>query len=858
MFWNETLSIILFTLLSCSSPNGPNGNTPSIQQIGIGDNSGFSRGVSSRPALRLLNDLDNVVLTLANTNLPENYEVPTSYTLDRDWDYEGSRSSRLSVFSHPSPISLDRNSYSRPPEGVSLTRGERELSFVNLPSRSSRPGWDISRGEIYYTTSDEPSEWELFPTLHFQDELELQNRLNLQSSGLTPEEFVSYELSSGGVTRPALLLPAPSSATWTVTPTESSRFSTSLHIASRSVSFGPQSDGVEFTVDANGVELFNENVSLGQTVDVSVDLSSLAGQQVSLTLRSEPLRNGHFDHLMLASPMITSTENDSPRRVIVIGLDTLRYDALTQHGQPLDTSSALNDFASGATIFENALTSAPRTRPSFRTVLSGRYPLPAMDAPQLGEMMQDAGFVTAGVTANVHLVPRFNFNAGADYWHYENGVDAEIEIERAKNWLTDNASQDSYLFLHLMDPHVFYRAPNPYLDMYVTFPPENLSEDMNRWHITSLTERGEVNEVDMNWLRGRYFGEVAYMSDQLAQFLAWVDELEGENLIVIQSDHGEEFWEHGGFEHNHTLYQELVHAVLWIRPPNGAGQRITERVGTVDIVPTILDFVGIPRVDWPPVDGVSLAPLMDSGPRGDRADSLRETLNERPHPVGFLMYDKELWAVVADDHKYIIQTYNGEEQLYDLAADPNEQIDILANVEQSRIDHFHQRLSAATGWPVGRGWRFEIQRTGEGFTVEFSEPVIAQILDPESDRERRANVEWGDTAPTSIEDIGDIITSPDSKTIRFEPNTRGRGIVAVIAPEGTTATIVTGDERTDLAQDVVTINNRQNRIVVTPGAVILPQDSVAARLKAAAESEGENDEADDSSLEALRALGYIE
>jgi hypothetical protein len=151
-----------------------------------------------------------------------------------------------------------------------------------------------------------------------------------------------------------------------------------------------------------------------------------------------------------------------------------------------------------------------------------------------------------------------------------------------------------------------------------------------------------------------------------------------------------------------------------------------------------------------------------------------------------------------------------------------------------------------------------VQRANGGFTVEFSQPVVAQILDPESDRERRANVEWGSTVSSTIEDIGNLIISNDGATLRFEPHTRGRGVVAVIAPDGVTATIITGDERTDLAQDVVTINNRQHRIVVTPGAVILPQDSVAARLKSDAEAESENEEADIGSLEALRALGYIE
>jgi len=851
------VSIILLAFLGCST-SLEQGQDLSNTDGSLGDNTSFSRGPSEQPAMRLLNSLDDVVLTITESNLPEDFEVPNSYTLEGGWNYEGSRGSRQSVWAHESPIQFDRKNYSRAPEGVSLSRGDRELSFTNLPSRTSRPGWDISQGSIYYTTADEPSEWEQAPTLHFQDEVLLQDRLNFNSSNLTEEEFISYDLSIGGITQPGMLLPAPSTASWNVTPPTNGVFSTSLRIASRAVSFGPQSDGVRFVVEANGVELFSENVSIDQVVDVEVDLSDFAGQESNITLKSLPLGNSDFDHLIAASPMITSNDNDSPRRVIVIGLDTLRYDALSQHGQTLDTSSALDDFARGATIFENALTSAPRTRPSFRTVLSGRYPLPAMNAPQLGEIMQSAGFVTAGVTANVHLVPRFNFNAGSDYWHYENGVDAEVEIDRAKSWLSEHESQDSYLFLHLMDPHVFYRAPSSYLDMYVTFPPESLSEDMNRWQITSLTNRGEVSEVDKQWLRGRYFGEVAYMADQLAQFLAWVDALEGENLIVIQSDHGEEFWEHGGFEHNHTLYQELVHAVLWIRPPNGAGQRITERVGTVDIVPTVLDFVGIPRFEWPELDGVSLAPLMDSGSRGDASDSLRETLNARPHPVGFLMYDRERWAVVADEHKYIIQTYNGEEELYDLTSDPGEHVNIMDNVDQDRIEHFRERLSTATGWPVGHGWRFDIQRTRESFSVEFSNPIDAQILDPEADRQRRANIEWGDRAPATVEDIGTLIVSDDGLSVRFEPGSRGRGVLAVVAPEGTTATIITGDERTELAQDVVTINNRQHRIVAEPGAVILPLDSVLARLQAAEEEDGENEEADDSSLDALRALGYIE
>src|SRR6185503_17166325 len=138
-------------------------------------------------------------------------------------------------------------------------------------------------------------------------------------------------------------------------------------------------------------------------------------------------------------------------------------------------------------------------------------------------------------------------------------------------------------------------------------------------------------------------------------------------LVVVVSDHGEEFWEHGGVEHGHTLYDEVLHVVWLMRWPDAlrAGTRLTDMVSTVDLVPTVVELAGIAPGDE--TDGVSLVPALNGEPSMPRA-----LISEN------LLFAEERVSMRTATAK-LVRWANGKEEVYDLRHDPGEQRDLAGD-----------------------------------------------------------------------------------------------------------------------------------------------------------------------------------
>ena len=810
-----------------------------------------------RLPIRLSARLEEAQIDLPASNLPADTPLPGQFPLSGSWSAMGAENNHgLRVWTHKLPVRLKAKQHARAPEGVRILVNNEAVAFANLPSSTRRAGWDINDDQILLLSKENPGR-STPPVLVMEAERALQERVNFSSSGLSGPDFVRHELTFDGVTRTGLLLPAPGALTWTLDLPEEALLELHTAMIPRVLSEARKSDGVHFAVRVGDAELFKVSLDANDEFKShQIDLSEYSGQTVQLQFQSLSEENSDFDHLFVGEPLVWGKTEAEPRRVIIVGLDTLRYDSVTQHGYERDTTQGLQAIADRSLIFDNAYTPAPRTRPSFRTVLTGRLPYPAVTATGIAEVLRNVGFTTAGITANVHLVPRFGFNRGFDFWQFENSVDADIELKRAKTWLSENQDRDSFLFLHLMDPHNFYRAPGSYKNRYVRGEPDNLEITMNRWKVNSLQRAGKVTQADKDFFLDRYDGEVAYMADQLGEFLSWVYSLPGDTLVVLQSDHGEEFWEHGGYEHNHTLYQEVVHGLLWVIPPAGYGgpnNHSTVPTGLVDIVPTILDALDVPEAIRPATDGISLAPLFDAG-RSDEVAELTSRLEARRIPIGHLMYDKERWAVVADDHKYIIQTYSGKHELYDLASDPSESKNLIQAQSPAELAHWHQALEEATGWPTGTGWRMHLLSGTEAFELEFSNPIEARTLDPESGKSRRANLMWGETAPVSPDDVAILHFNEEKTRMHVQPGTANKGRIGIVAPPDTEVTVIFKGQKTVLGANQQRVILEGLALKFVPGSVILPLDSIRNYV-GTTESSGD---ARTEDLSALQALGYVQ
>jgi len=316
--------------------------------------------------------------------------------------------------------------------------------------------------------------------------------------------------------------------------------------------------------------------------------------------------------------------------VILISIDTLRADHLGCYGYGGGTSPNLDGLAAECTLFERALSQAPWTLPSHASLLTSLYPAtcgvelasmfrfapPRSDvlAPAhstLAEVLGASGYRTAALVSAFWLGPGFGLEQGFERHEFRKGELATTGlVDAGMEWLEAAGARPSFLFLHLFDVHE-YAAPE-------TFRPGRSTADWER--LERLTDRAapnlfdNISEDELRLLREGYDTAVRYVDHEVGRLLAWLkaeDRWES-TLIVLLSDHGEEFWEHGGTGHGFTLYEEQLHVPLLVKAPLEAGLgppgRVAEPVGLIDVMPTILDLVG---TEVPPdLEGRSLRPLI--------------------------------------------------------------------------------------------------------------------------------------------------------------------------------------------------------------------------------------------------------
>jgi arylsulfatase A-like enzyme len=212
-----------------------------------------------------------------------------------------------------------------------------------------------------------------------------------------------------------------------------------------------------------------------------------------------------------------------------------------------------------------------------------------------------------------------------------------------------------------------YAAPKPYDTRFAKVP----IDERKDWPPDLAQLRAQEPDLATNqMLIDDYDGEIAFTDAQIGRLIAAMDEagMLADTLIVLHSDHGEEFWEHGSCDHGHTQYDELLHVPLVLVLPGKieAGQRIAPRVRTIDVLPTIAHWAGF--TPSPGIAGQSLVPVLEK-PDGPDRDSISEAI---------LHGTREIKALYQGQEK-LIASGAGANQLYDLSPDPNEMRDHAAD-----------------------------------------------------------------------------------------------------------------------------------------------------------------------------------
>ncbi|MCI0585458.1 MAG: sulfatase-like hydrolase/transferase [Planctomycetes bacterium] len=450
-----------------------------------------------------------------------------------------------------------------------------------------------------------------------------------------PRDLVR-QIRIGAISRRCLLLPAPAALS---TPAVDLR-AESLHLAVAVVASSWRheegrieasregSDGVEFRVDVlegGRVErVFSHSVPAERVgagfENVVVDLTRFRGRRIALRLATEPGPGGdrRFDYAVVGALRFAggeSREFDRPH-VILVDLDTLRPDRLGSHGYARATSPRLDAWAAAnAVVHRDALSTSSWTLPATASMGTGLavhqhgllgFPgtIPSA-AASVAERLRDAGYATYGVAEGGFLGGAFGFDRGFDLYHWgSTGSETDWrgflpEIRRR------GSGRPLFLFLHT------YLVHSPYL-------PDSRFEDSARPYAGWLADRPidfagviepflqgklELGPEDRDHISRCYDAGIARMDSMLGEFL---EEMEGafrdrDFLLIVTADHGEELFEHGGMGHGQTLYGEVLRIPLIVRFPGEQGRAragVEEApVSILDIVPTILDYAGIPVPD---------------------------------------------------------------------------------------------------------------------------------------------------------------------------------------------------------------------------------------------------------------------
>ena len=401
--------------------------------------------------------------------------------------------------------------------------------------------------------------------------------------------------------------------------------------------------------------------------------------------------------------------------VLLVTFDTTRADHLSPYGHTDAQTPTLDRLAAEGVVFEDAVSAAPITCPSHSTILTGTYPLfhgvrdngffvlPEAQTT-LAEVLADRGYATGAAVASFPLLARFGTDQGFDF--YDDHVTVALEDFQGRRpasgpklffderpagqvndallpWLEERLADDRPFFAwaHYFDPHQPLTPPAPY---------------------------------DQIFAHDLYLGEIAYADESFGRLLAALEDKGAldNTLVILTADHGEGRGQHNETTHALAAYQTTLHVPLILRIPQGrGGVRVAERVGTVDIMPTVLDLLGIEIPSA--VQGRSLVSLVTEAEAGrgkgtSRRPYYAETLAPRlMHGWG------ELRALYLGPLKYI---HGPRPELFDLEADPEELSDLVversseAQALESRLRSFVAEHAGDTAGAVSEADNETLQR----------------------------------------------------------------------------------------------------------------------------------------------------
>lgn len=404
--------------------------------------------------------------------------------------------------------------------------------------------------------------------------------------------------------------------------------------------------------------------------------------------------------------------------IVLVSFDALQAAHVGVLGNPRNATPTLDRVARKSFTFTRAISVASWTVPASMTWFTGVYPTehgmtnkfavyrPPVrrvanlreQAPHLvtlAEVLRDNGYATAGFTGNAGVSGVFGYDQGFEVYQHEKETFGGLNqsIPRALAWLRANRHRKFFLFLHGYDAHG-QSTPTHGLDYRF------VDHDYDRRYTGSEQEQEALREEglqkgrlslrpqDIRFWRAVYDEKIHCADALFSRFLDAFTRLglAERTILIITSDHGTEFCEHGRFDHGFSLYDELIHVPLFVRlPRQGRGKFLTDQVSSIDVMPTILDLLDVAMPDRArgQLRGNSLVAAMQGQPV--KRDVFAET--------DYREYTYQRAILSPDGWKLIVTLENGTRELYDLSQDPGEQHDRAA-AEPARADELFRRLHA--------------------------------------------------------------------------------------------------------------------------------------------------------------------
>ncbi len=463
----------------------------------------------------------------------------------------------------------------------------------------------------------------------------------------------------------------------------------------------------------------------------------------------------------------------SHANLVLLSVDTLRADATQMLGGPAGITPAMADFAAHGVLFTHARSTAPQTAPSHMSLFTATYPsvhgvenvghaadgvgsgklesspLPA-DIPTLAEILTAAGLDSVGRTEGGNLLPVHGFARGFRNYTYDLvGVESQVTLglDTLRELMAPGAGR-FFLFWHTYQCHAPYVPPLPYIERWAPqdydgmlkpriaeLGSKTFKERFNSMKTVFWKGRESFGPDEARYLHGLYEGGVDFADDQLARLFAGMAEqgVFDTSIVVLLSDHGEAFFEHGHWQHE-DVHEECLRVPLAIRFPGGwqAGKRIETPVGLVDVMPLLLDLM---QIDTGPL---KLPGRVRHGTRQLVAEDLLAGREPHAQPIISEYYatlagnlDKQV-AIEANGMKFIYDEVRGERLpggeaqqlrfLYDLRKDPGEKNDLAPQggpILKSFFDYY-------AGLQTLR--RLEQSSAGPGAATELSPEQLDQLI----------------------------------------------------------------------------------------------------------------------------------